>query len=591
MLEEPSGLPQSSPPRKPMSSNPTPEVAGEATSAPAPGTPANGAGAAGVSLRKALVLISVVQLMLVLDGTITNIALPHVARDLDLSQSALTWMVTAYALTFGGLLILGGRLGDMLGRRRTFTIGLVIFAVASLLGGFATEGWMLLTARGLQGVGAALASPAALALITTNFPAGPERNKAMGVYAGMSGIGAAMGLLLGGWLTGIDSLFGLVDVTGWRLTLLINAPIGFVTALLAPRWLAESARNRNPLDVPGALTGTLGMFALVFGLTRAGDADGGWTHPQTIAFLVVGVALLVAFVMVEKRVEHPLLPLRIIKDRTRGTSFAAMLFASMAMMSMFYFNGQFVQRIVGFEPFKAGLAFLPFSVSVMVGTIAASQLVARLSVRWITGTGTLFAAAGLFGFSRYSVDASPEHAVSQFLAGETVGADSFTYLSDLFPFLALMGLGMGLVFVPMTLTAIHNVKAEDQGVGSSVLNTVTQIGGAFGLGLLSTVSLQFINRRNDEVSGTVSSLLTEAGVDPTAVAPGSGMSTLDVLLFQTSFTEGATAAFMAAAGLMILASVVMISFMRVQPEELGQVKRKRPSAEESGEDEPVTVGT
>lgn len=196
----------------------------------------------GINLGKALFLISVVQLMLVLDGTITNIALPSISRDLGLAQNTLTWLITGYALSFGGLLLLGGRLGDMLGRRRTFTIGLVIFAFASLLGGFATEGWMLLTARVLQGVGAALASPAALALITTTFPAGPQRNKAMGVYAGMSGIGAAMGLLLGGWLTGIDSILGL-EVTGWRLTLLINAPIGFAAAFLAPRWLAESARS------------------------------------------------------------------------------------------------------------------------------------------------------------------------------------------------------------------------------------------------------------------------------------------------------------------------------------------------------------
>ncbi|GGD17002.1 MFS transporter [Nocardioides daphniae] len=542
--------------------------------------PDSGASAAGVSLRKALVLISVVQLMLVLDATITNIALPHVARDLDLSQSALTWMVTAYALTFGGLLILGGRLGDMLGRRRTFTIGLVIFGTASLLGGFATEGWMLLFARGLQGVGAALASPAALALIATNFPAGPPRNKAMGVYAAMSGIGAAMGLLVGGWLTGIDSIFGL-EVTGWRLTLLINAPIGFVAALLAPRWLAESARNRNPLDIPGALTGTLGMFALVYGLTKAGDADGGWTHPETIIFSLLGIALIVVFMVIEKRVEHPLLPLRIIKDRTRGTSFAAMLFASMAMMSMFYFNGQFVQRIVGYEPFKAGLAFLPFSMSVMVGTIVASQLVTRFSIRWITGAGTLFAAGGLFGFSFYTVDDSPAHAVARTLAGEGVGGDSFTYLADLFPFLALMGLGMGLVFVPMTLTAIHNIKDEDQGVGSSVLNTVTQIGGAFGLGLLSTVSLHFINDRSEAVTPEVRSLLEARGIDPDAVVPGAGQSMLDTVLFQTSFTEGATAAFMAAAGLMIVASIVMVSFMRVQPEELGQVRKRRGGEEEA----------
>lgn len=559
-------------------------------SAPA-STPDAGASADGVSLRKALVLISVVQLMLVLDSTITNIALPHVARDLGLSQASLTWMVTAYALTFGGLLILGGRLGDMLGRRRTFTIGLMIFATASLIGGLATEGWMLLFARGLQGVGAALASPAALALIATNFPAGPQRNRAMGVYAGMSGIGAAMGLLLGGWLTGIDSIFG-IDVTGWRLTLLINAPIGLLGAVLAPRWLRESERNRNPLDLPGTATGTLGMFALVYGLTRAGDADAGWNAPETIVSIVVGVLLLAAFLAIEKKVEHPLLPLRIIKDRTRGTSYAAMLFASMAMMSMFYFNGQFVQRIVGYAPFKAGLAFLPFSMSVMVGTIVASILVARYSIRWITGAGTLLAAIALYGFSRYTVDDSPAHAVARTLANGGVGdGDSFAYLTDFFPFLALMGLGMGLTFVPMTLTAVHNIKAEDTGVGSSVLNTVTQIGGAFGLGLLSTVSLHFINQRDDEVTGQVRQLLEGQGVNPDATIPGGGQTMLDAVLFQTSFTEGATAAFAAAAGLMIVASLVMVTFMRVQPAELGQVRKKRGGAADEAAPEVAAEGT
>ncbi|WP_110238994.1 MFS transporter [Nocardioides gilvus] len=527
----------------------------------------------GINLTKALVLISVVQLMLVLDSTITNIALPHISRDLGLTQVTLTWVVTSYALAFGGLLILGGRLGDMLGRRRTFTIGLLIFGVASLLGGFATEGWMLLAARSLQGVGAALASPAALALVTTTFPAGPPRNKAMGVYAAMSGIGAAMGLLLGGWLTGIDSLLGF-DVTGWRLTLLINAPIGFIGAFLAPRWLAESARNRNPLDIPGALTATLGMFSLVYGLTRAGDADAGWTAPETIFFLAAGVLLLVGFILVQRKVAQPMLPLRIVMDRTRGTSFAAMFFAAMAMMSMFYFNGLFVQRIVGYEPFKAGLAFLPFSMSVMVGTIVAAKLVAKVSIRYITGVGTLLAAGALLGFSRYSVDDSPEHAVSQFLASQSVGADSFNYIADFFPFLVLMGLGMGLTFVPMTLTAVHAIRAEEAGVGSSVLNTVTQIGGAFGLGLLSTISLQFVNRRSDEVSDSVRAGLEAAGMNPDQVAPGTGTSMLDLVLFQATFTEGATAAFMAAAGMMVLASVIMFTFMRIQPHELGQGKKR-----------------
>ena len=550
-----------------------------------------------VNLRAALVLISVVQLMLVLDGTITNIALPAISRDLGLAQNTLTWLITGYALSFGGLLLLGGRLGDMLGRRRTFTIGLFIFACASLLGGLATEGWMLLTARVLQGVGAALASPAALALITTTFPAGPQRNKAMGVYAGMSGIGAAMGLLLGGWLTGIDSILGL-DVTGWRLTLLINVPIGFAAAFLAPRVLAESDRNRNPLDVPGALTATLAMFSLVYGLTLAGDATKGWTDPLTVATLVAGVVLLVSFIVIETRVEHPLLPLRIVTNRTRATSFAAMLFAAMAMMSMFYFNGLYVQQIVGYTPFRAGLAFLPFSVSVMVGTIVASQLVSRISVRYITGTGTLLAATALLGFSRYDVDDSPGHVVQQLLAGEGVGADTFFYWGDLFPFLAVMGLGMGLTFVPMTLTAVHAVRSEDAGVGSSVLNSVTQLGGAFGLGLLSAASLWVVNNRTPDVAGPLRSGFEAVGADPDTLVPGTSQTLMDQALFQATFTDGASTAFMCTSALMVLASIIMFTFMRVQPQELGHAKRggapdvdpdNDPDADPTGEHEVAPV--
>ena len=244
---------------------------------------AQSAPAKSLHLGWALVLISVAQLMVVLDGTIVNIALPFVQHDLDISDANLRWVVTGYALAFGSLLLLGGRLGDLYGRRRIFTVGLVIFAVASLLGGLATNEPLLLAARGLQGLGAALASPAALALITTTFPAGPARNRAFAVYAAMSGVGAAVGLLLGGWLTGLDSVLGF-DVEGWRLTLLINTPIGIVAALLAPRFLAESESHPGELDLPGAVTGTLGLLGLVYGISRAGTD--GWGDPQTLASLV-----------------------------------------------------------------------------------------------------------------------------------------------------------------------------------------------------------------------------------------------------------------------------------------------------------------
>ena len=272
----------------------------------------------------ALVLISVAQLMIVLDGTISNIALPYIQADLGFSDSGLTWVVTIYALAFGGLLLLGGRLGDLFGRRRMFAIGLGIFALASLLGGIADSPAMILAGRALQGVGGALASPAALALITTMFPAGPQRNRAMAVYAAMSGAGAAVGLILGGWLTGLHvNLLG-SDVAGWRLTFLINVPIGIVAAILATKLLKESTASAGGLDVPGAVTGTSGLLALVYGLSLAGDSTQGWGSSRTIAFLVAGVAFLVAFGVIESRAANPLLPFRIFMNQSRAASFAAM---------------------------------------------------------------------------------------------------------------------------------------------------------------------------------------------------------------------------------------------------------------------------
>src|SRR6476620_11681737 len=268
----------------------------------------------------ALVLISIAQLMVVLDATIANIALPYIGQDLQISQANMSWIVTGYALAFGGLLLLGGRLGDLYGRRRIFMTGLTIFAIASLLGGLAQNETLLLGARGLQGLGAALASPAALALITTTFPAGPQRNRAFSVYAAMSGAGAAVGLILGGWLTGLEPTFFGTTVDGWRLTFLINVPIGILAALAAPRLLRESESRPGELDLPGALSGTLGLVGIVYGLTLAGNPAYGWGDTWTAASLVVGALLLALFVVVERLVEHPLLPFRVLANRSRATS-------------------------------------------------------------------------------------------------------------------------------------------------------------------------------------------------------------------------------------------------------------------------------
>ena len=339
---------------------------------------------AGKHLGWALVLISIAQLMVVLDGTIVNIALPYIQADLGFSQANLPWVITGYALAFGGLLLLGGRLGDLYGRRRIFIVGLTIFGVASLLGGVAANAEMLLSARALQGLGAALASPAALALITTTFPAGPPRNRAFAVYAAMSGAGAAVGLILGGWLTGTSlDVFG-TTVDGWRLTLLINTPIGLVAAALAPRFFAESEKNTGALDVPGAFTGTFGLLGLVYGLSRA--ATEGWGDVWTVLSLAAGVALLAAFAFVESRAKHPLLPVRIFQNRTRAASFVAMMLLPAAMFAMFFYLSQYIQNVMGYSPLEAGFAFLPFSAGIIVAAGIASNLVNRIDPRYLAGS-------------------------------------------------------------------------------------------------------------------------------------------------------------------------------------------------------------
>lgn len=511
----------------------------------------------------ALVLILTAQLMVVLDSTIANIALPYIGSDLDISQANLTWIVTGYALAFGGLLLLGGRLGDLYGRRRLFTIGLVTFAVASLLGGLAANEAMLLASRALQGVGAAMAAPAALALITTTFPAGPARNRAMAAYATMSGVGAAIGLILGGWLTGLDSFVGL-DVEGWRMTFLINVPIGLVAAAAVPRILAESESHPGQMDVPGAITGTLGLLGIVFGLSRAGEEAYGWDHPQTIVALAAGLVLLVTFAVIESRVAHPLLPVRIFANRTRATSFAAMMIAPAAMFAMFYFLSLFIQQIMGFSPLEAGFAFLPFSFGIVVGAGLASNLVARVDARYLAGTGTLLAAVALFMFSRIPVDESPK-AVLQSLAD---GGADINYWTHLFPFIVLMAVGMGLVFVPMTLTAVHHVRAEDSGIGSGVLNTMQQVGGALGLATLSTVALHFSNNQASEVAKPMVDAITATGGDPSAAVPGTDLTFLEAAIFGSSFPEGAVHAFLVASLLMLAASAVIWTFLNVKHTEL-----------------------
>jgi EmrB/QacA subfamily drug resistance transporter len=507
----------------------------------------------------ALVLISVAQLMVVLDGTIVNIALPYIQADLDISNANLSWVVTGYALAFGSLLLLGGRLGDLYGRRRIFMIGLIIFGVASLLGGLATNEPLLLAARGLQGLGAALASPAALALIATTFPAGPQRNRAFAVYAAMSGAGAAVGLILGGWLTGLDSVFGM-DVSGWRITLLINTPIGIAAALLAPRFLRESESHKGWLDLPGAVTGTLGLLGVVYGFSRAGTE--GWGDGLTIASLAAGAVVLAAFLTIESRVEHPLLPSRVFLNRTRAASFGAMFLAPAAMFAMFYFLSQYIQNIMGYSPLEAGVAFLPFCVGLVAAAGIASNLINRYDARYLAGVGTLLSAAGLFLFAQLPYDTT-------FPVTQVEGS----YLADVLPGIILMSVGMGLVFVPLTLTAVHHLRDEDSGIGSGVLNTMQQVGGALGLALLSTLATQTFEDRGAE--------LAKAAENSGGPVPSPDqLKAIEAVTQSQIFTEGATNAFLLGAIMMVAASVVVWVFLNVRHTELAT----------DGPETPVHVG-
>ncbi|GAB3998307.1 MFS transporter [Nocardioides marmoraquaticus] len=513
----------------------------------------------------ALVLISVAQLMVVLDATIANIALPYIQSDLGISQANLQWVVTGYALAFGGLLLLGGRLGDLYGRRRVFMVGVAIFAVASGIGGLAANEAMLLGSRGLQGLGAALASPAALALITTNFPAGPQRNRAFSVYAAMSGAGAAVGLILGGWLTGLTpDLLG-TSVDGWRLTFLINVPIGIVAALAAPRVLAESESHPGQLDVPGALSGTAGLVAIVFGLSRAGEPTHGWGDTGTVTALVVGVLLLAAFVVVERRVAHPLLPFRILLSRTRATAFVTMMIVPAAMFAMFYFLSQFVQNVMGYSPLHTGVAFLPFSVGIVIAATVSSKLVATVDPRWIAGTGTAMAGLALLGFSRLSVDDSASSILGAVGRAQVHLGTDVSYWTEIFPFIALMSLGMGATFVPMTLAAVHGVGARDSGIGSGVLNTMQQVGGALGLAALSTVAVHFSTDRATQIGTSLQQAAAGAG----GGEPSEGVrEAVAGLLYQGAFTDGATHAFLAGAFMIWTASLLVWVFLGVKHEEL-----------------------
>ena len=489
----------------------------------------------------ALTVISIAQLMVVLDSTIANIAIPYIADDLNFSSAGRSWVITGYTLAFGGLLLLGGRLGDILGRRRVFMAGVLIFAGASLLGGIAWNQELLIGSRALQGLGAAVASPTALALITTTFPAGPPRNRAFAVYAAMSGAGAAVGLILGGWLTEYS----------WRWTFLINVPIGITAAVLAPFFLRESARRRGTFDLSGALTGTGGLLAIVYGLTHA--AETSWSEGRTIVALVLGAVLLVAFLVIERRVREPLMPFRILADRTRGVSFAVMMLVPAAMFSMFYFLSQLVQDVMGYSSLRTGFAFLPFSFGIVAAATLASKLMSHVDPKWLAGAGTLLAGVGLFGFSRIEYDDSVP----------TLGV-SATYLGDLLPWILVMSFGMGLVFVPLTLTAVYGVSAEDSGIGSGVLNAMQQVGGSLGLATLSTVFVSSFKDKAAEIGAAAQRFAAQSGQQATPEQRKAFQNSL----VDVAYTHGASRAFIVGAAMIATGAVITLLLMNVRHEDV-----------------------
>lgn len=408
--------------------------------------------------NRALILLALTQFMIVIDASITNVALPTIGADLKINQADLSWVINAYTLTFGGFLLLGGRLADLVGRRRMFIVGMAVFGIGSLLGGMAGDQSFLVGARGLQGLGAALVSPAALSLVTTIFGEGAERNRALGVWGAVAGAGGAAGVLLGGILTEID----------WRLVLFVNVPVAVGVIVAAPRILLESKAETevSSFDIPGALTVTGGLALLVYALVDAESA--GWTSGATIGRLVGAGALLAAFVGIEARAKHPLMPFSIFRLRTlRGANIAGLL-TGMSLFSMFLFISFYMQYVLGFSALKTGLAYLPLSLVIIVAAGTASQLVTKVGFKPTLISGLLLVAAGLLWFSRIDANGS--------------------FLADVLGPSVLAGAGLGFSFVPVTIAAVTGTTEGEAGLASGLINTSQQVGGALGVAILISIS-------------------------------------------------------------------------------------------------------
>jgi EmrB/QacA subfamily drug resistance transporter len=470
--------------------------------------------------------------MVVLDATIVNIALPHIQDALKFSTTDLTWVVSAYTLTFGGLLLLGARAGDILGRRRVFLTGILLFTFASFLGGIAQEPWQLLAARALQGVGGAIASPTSLALVTTTFPEGPERNRAFGVFAAVSAGGGAIGLLAGGMLT---------EWLDWRWVLFVNVPIGVLIAVLTPVYISESERHPGRFDITGALTSTVGMASLVYAFIRA--AEEGWGDSLTLGAFGTALVLLVAFVFTEMRAKEPITPLRMFADRNRSGTYVIMLSLAAAMFGMFFYIVLFVQNVLGYSPIKAGLAFLPVTAAIGIGAGLSQRFLPVLGPKPFMLGGSTLVVIGLIWQTFISPDSS--------YAGGVLGP------------MLVFGFGMGLNFVTATVTAVSGVAQHEAGAASGLLNATQQVGGSLGLAILTTV---FGSATKDEAERQLPNFLAQGSAEQKAEFAKTHQ--LPAPWGHDVLAQGISTAFVPAAAMAALALVTALLIIRVRKSDL-----------------------
>nr|WP_258318871.1 MFS transporter [Streptomyces griseorubiginosus] len=466
-----------------------------------------------------LVVIALAQLMVVLDATIVNIALPSAQQDLGMSDANRQWVITAYTLAFGGLLLLGGRIADLVGRKRTFMIGLVGFAAASALGGAATGSGMLFAARALQGVFAAVLAPSALSLLTTTFTDPKERGKAFGIYGALAGSGSAIGFIVGGLLT---------EYLNWRWCLYVNVPIAVVAFFGALVLLHDRPGHAGArLDVPGVLLGCGGLVAIVYGFSEAQPR--GWSDPLVLTLLGGGVVLLAIFVWWQSRAPMPLLPLHIVKDRNRAGCFLTMGLAVIGMFGLFLFMTYYLQVVLAYSPVRTGLAFLPMTAAIIVGsTQISARLMNRVAPRMLMVPGMVLAASGMVILTQMTVDSS--------------------YTTEILPALLLMGLGMGLTFMPVFSTATAGVAPQDSGVTSATVNTSQQVGGSIGTALLNTIA-----------TTSSTAYITAHLTDPSRKA----------LIVKEGVVHGYTVAIWWAAGIMLLAGLIAGLMVTAKPPKQG----------------------